>query len=40
MLAGVKMIHVPYKGGAPTMRDLIHGMVRLTDLMRRRWQTG
>jgi tripartite-type tricarboxylate transporter receptor subunit TctC len=34
MMAGVEMIHVPYRGGAPMMADLIAGQVQLAiDVM-------
>jgi len=30
MLAGVNMVHVPYRGGAPALTDLIGGQVQVT----------
>jgi tripartite-type tricarboxylate transporter receptor subunit TctC len=30
MMAGVDLIHVPYRGGAPAMTDLVGGQVQLT----------
>src|SRR5262249_19102449 len=34
MMAGVEMIHVPYRGGAPMMTDLIGGQVQVAfDVM-------
>lgn len=34
MMAGIDMIHVPYRGGAPALADLIGGQVQVTfDLM-------
>jgi tripartite-type tricarboxylate transporter receptor subunit TctC len=29
MMAGVNMIHVPYRGGAPAMTDLMGGQVQV-----------
>src|SRR6185295_17195756 len=29
VLAGVKLVHVPYKGGGPAMTDLVGGQVQL-----------
>jgi tripartite-type tricarboxylate transporter receptor subunit TctC len=30
MMAGVDMIHVPYRGGAPALTDLIGGQIQMT----------
>jgi tripartite-type tricarboxylate transporter receptor subunit TctC len=32
MMAGVDLIHVPYRGGAPALTDLIAGQVQVTFL--------
>jgi len=29
MMAGVNMVHVPYRGGAPAVTDLLGGPVRV-----------
>ena len=31
MMAGVNMIHVPYRGGAPAMTDLMGGQVQVVQ---------
>jgi tripartite-type tricarboxylate transporter receptor subunit TctC len=32
MMAGVDLLHVPYRGGAPALTDLIGGRVQVTFL--------
>jgi tripartite-type tricarboxylate transporter receptor subunit TctC len=32
MMAGIDMLHVPYKGGGPAMQDVIGGQIEMTSL--------
>jgi tripartite-type tricarboxylate transporter receptor subunit TctC len=32
MMAGIEMLHVPYKGGGPALQDVIGGQVEITSL--------